>query len=97
MKIQASAGTGLSPNIYLGVVAEGIAWVTFMDTGNTFTIDDFQFIEYLINWEEQINIFDNSKCFSWQSLILRYIDIMTSVHRRKVDNSTYMLTEMVKV
>jgi len=32
-----------NPNIFLNVQADGIAYVKFHDTGNTFTLDDFQF------------------------------------------------------
>lgn len=35
------AGTGLLPNIFLSVTAPGIAYVTFNDAGNTYTVDDF--------------------------------------------------------
>jgi hypothetical protein len=35
------AGTGLLPNIYLSVAAQGIAYVEFSDTGNTYVVDDF--------------------------------------------------------
>jgi len=37
------AGTGLLPNIFLSVTAANIAYVTFQDEGNTYTIDDFTF------------------------------------------------------
>lgn len=35
------AGTGLSPNIFLSVTANGIAYVEFSDSGNTYVVDDF--------------------------------------------------------
>jgi hypothetical protein len=38
-----NAGTGYSPNIFLSVAAAGIAYATFDDGGNTYTIDDFTF------------------------------------------------------
>ena len=35
------SGTGYLPNIYLSVSAPNIAYVTFHDTGDSFTLDDF--------------------------------------------------------
>ncbi len=37
------SGTGYSPNDFLSISAPGIAYATFHDGGNTFTIDNFEF------------------------------------------------------
>lgn len=42
------AGTGLLPNIFLSVTANDIAYVTFSDSGNTYTVDDFTFVSSAI-------------------------------------------------
>ncbi|MCF2151134.1 hypothetical protein IQ276_032860 [Desmonostoc muscorum LEGE 12446] len=37
------AGTGLLPNIFLSITYPDISYVTFEDSGNTYTIDNFTF------------------------------------------------------
>ncbi|MBW4677658.1 MAG: hypothetical protein KME52_27765 [Desmonostoc geniculatum HA4340-LM1] len=37
------AGTGLLPNIFLSITSPDISYVTFEDSGNTYTIDNFTF------------------------------------------------------
>lgn len=37
------AGTGLLPNIFLSITSPDIAYVTFEDSGNTYTVDNFTF------------------------------------------------------
>ncbi|MBX9258462.1 hypothetical protein H1Q63_31870 [Desmonostoc muscorum CCALA 125] len=37
------AGTGLLPNIFLSITSPDISYVTFQDSGNTYTIDNFTF------------------------------------------------------
>ncbi len=37
------AGTGFAPNEFISVSAPNIAYIEFMDGGNTYTVDDFTF------------------------------------------------------
>ncbi|MGO9113053.1 MAG: hypothetical protein ACLP9L_27795 [Thermoguttaceae bacterium] len=37
------SGTGLNPNIFLSLSKPDIAYVSFHDTGNTFTLDNFEY------------------------------------------------------
>jgi hypothetical protein len=41
----AGSGFGFPPNIFLDITASGISHVTFSDSGNTFTVDNFTFTQ----------------------------------------------------